>query len=1274
MARPAVIPALQYPQSQSNGAGAGGPRNNNNNNRIDNTTKSSSSSKEGRRTTTKKSPGRGTTTNSTENNDLKKISDNNRNNKKTTKTKTTERRDEEDHKEEGTDDEIGLIITKSTRTAAATTTGEKESSSSSKRSGRGRKATTQRYDNRDDDDDDDDDDELAQSPGAAPKKKPRISRTAAKKDTNKNSGGVKATTRGAGGGGRGARSATKQADGAITTRKRAREEEEEEQSSINKTSNPTTTSSTTIIKSNILRGPAKKKTVTFQDISDSDDDDSASPEPIAPVHKRRRTTAAAARPQNNSFAGLKAKPARKPRAGARGRKPAPKVLSPKRINQVARPPTPYVNSDGNDDEKQKGGGEGVVVGVGQSSHNNRSRSGGIENGSSPAKRIAITCDDLQSSATGRSSENSGTTVVLGSPVRRINSIFPATSIDENGNSPKQSIFIRSPAKRPPPFSYSFPRKLPLRGTGNYFSLSPEPDFDPDLRFSPLKVSPRKADLGASFLATPSVSQPDFKERSSPLKTSPRKADLGTSLMRTPERSSFSSSRVRLFQSPAKRFPSPLQKSPVSPIQKPSMTQETTNKNAKALELADREDANSAERRGGCEAQGDAYIGKEMALGGGDGDTSCADIRLNTNTHPEERSIMEPEVEERLQLGDDIGSQMDLDEAHQAPDEAPTEAVQAVVGAHSYSSADNMGGSPISPQEPHAEQRDDDVFIAPTTELLNTTVPEHDSHTSILDDEEGSVEFDFDDEPTLVAFAEDEVYMAIPGRPSLQPVIENHVPSPLPSMQHLSLQSPRQAEEVLPSIESAEPGDCNAMDQQADEVESAHPCEHEEAPDIEQYLHDLKAIQQPDSLPTLSRRHTNARKSKSLASVEGEQLRRGRPYSSPGYTGSFGRKSLGGFEGQPHMRRRSVLPAETAEEQPGRSQPRSISDDGSNTRAALHGHDDDCGSTESRKKRSGSTIGNWEIYCDGSDPHGDRITYPILPTESSVDDGGMKENDGNRAYSPVANPVLPDTNDRADEDKENKGEIHVSPPAPATPANVKSRRHLVHVSYTVSKVPLKPEGEVSPIKLPRQRGKSLSGVSHIRSSLRRRSNLHFAVEKNAPVWSFSQPLSPVKSVKFQGSDKRHLSSPSRRSSLVAVNQSRPEAGEVMHGGEEMTTREDHNREGGHAGGLGRILQGATVFVDVRTAEGEDASGVFITLLEVMGARCVKTWAWTPPSSSPVDGAKRNGNDCSKVSITHVIYKDGGIRTLEKVRQARGAVKCVGVGWVLECVFLPLSALV
>ncbi|TVY40587.1 hypothetical protein LSUB1_G003035 [Lachnellula subtilissima] len=86
----------------------------------------------------------------------------------------------------------------------------------------------------------------------------------------------------------------------------------------------------------------------------------------------------------------------------------------------------------------------------------------------------------------------------------------------------------------------------------------------------------------------------------------------------------------------------------------------------------------------------------------------------------------------------------------------------------------------------------------------------------------------------------------------------------------------------------------------------------------------------------------------------------------------------------------------------------------------------------------------------------------------------------------------------------------------------------------------------------------------------------------------------------------------------------------------------------------LLKGAVVFVDVHTTEGADASVLFTELLTQMGARCIKSWSWNG-----------NGEDGSKIGITHVVFKDGGKRTLEKARETNGVVSCVGVGWVLDC---------
>ncbi|GAO49308.1 hypothetical protein SAICODRAFT_26993 [Saitoella complicata NRRL Y-17804] len=95
-----------------------------------------------------------------------------------------------------------------------------------------------------------------------------------------------------------------------------------------------------------------------------------------------------------------------------------------------------------------------------------------------------------------------------------------------------------------------------------------------------------------------------------------------------------------------------------------------------------------------------------------------------------------------------------------------------------------------------------------------------------------------------------------------------------------------------------------------------------------------------------------------------------------------------------------------------------------------------------------------------------------------------------------------------------------------------------------------------------------------------------------------------------------------------------------------------------------LHGCVVYVDVRTADGDDASPPFASILERLGARTLKTWTWNPWSetSSPEPG------------VTHVVFKEGGKRTLDKVREALrlrseekegNGVRCVGLGWVLAC---------
>ncbi|KAI9856837.1 MAG: hypothetical protein M1824_005210 [Vezdaea acicularis] len=231
-----------------------------------------------------------------------------------------------------------------------------------------------------------------------------------------------------------------------------------------------------------------------------------------------------------------------------------------------------------------------------------------------------------------------------------------------------------------------------------------------------------------------------------------------------------------------------------------------------------------------------------------------------------------------------------------------------------------------------------------------------------------------------------------------------------------------------------------------------------------------------------------------------------------------------------------------------------------------------------------------------------------------------------------------------------------PTATCTPARVFEAQRTFH---TVSKVPLKAACEASPLRPILRRSKSVSG-----------------------------PLTPRKESEASPLARSHTVigfSPQRAASCSGTvlteeytTPTKPESTQVRTPGTvawstagtpARTPRRDLNPE---------TLKGAIVFVDVHTTEGADASGIFVELLTQMGARCVKQWSWNPraslaPRETPgfdltgtAEGIREPGTPgAQKIGITHVVFKDGGKRTLEKVRAAGGVVTCVGVGWVLDC---------
>ena len=217
----------------------------------------------------------------------------------------------------------------------------------------------------------------------------------------------------------------------------------------------------------------------------------------------------------------------------------------------------------------------------------------------------------------------------------------------------------------------------------------------------------------------------------------------------------------------------------------------------------------------------------------------------------------------------------------------------------------------------------------------------------------------------------------------------------------------------------------------------------------------------------------------------------------------------------------------------------------------------------------------------------------------------------------------------------------------TPARVFSEQ--TREIHTVSKVPLRPAGDDSPRKILQRRSKSLIGpVAAINTPER------------PNVGRSSTVISKPQSTKtFEGAEQRrlplNLATPTKGTS---ENPQTPKTGNFSVAGTPLG-----------ANIIPDVLNGAVVYVDVHTTEGADASGIFVELLTQMGARCVKQWLWNPRASvaenledetEPSDASTPGG----KIGITHIVYKDGGKRTLEKVRESKGVVLCVGVGWVLE----------
>ncbi|OBT43286.1 hypothetical protein VE00_06927 [Pseudogymnoascus sp. WSF 3629] len=258
----------------------------------------------------------------------------------------------------------------------------------------------------------------------------------------------------------------------------------------------------------------------------------------------------------------------------------------------------------------------------------------------------------------------------------------------------------------------------------------------------------------------------------------------------------------------------------------------------------------------------------------------------------------------------------------------------------------------------------------------------------------------------------------------------------------------------------------------------------------------------------------------------------------------------------------------------------------------------------------------EAVSEASQEYGDENMVPIDPELLALGEQAVPEQHQEPSVETVSNMVL--------ETEVEVEEHHSTPLAPRpvrqsanpfTPARPTIGRSF----HTVCKVPLKAEGAESPLKpSPRKRPASASRVTAHRT----------APPPPPTIVCHDESSTPAKSTNWSTS-----ATPTR------------------------TPRRDLDN---------RVLRGAVVYVDVHTSEGADASAVFVELLNQMGAKCVKSWGWNPNTMSLPGGViSPETAESAKVGITHVVFKDGGKRTLEKVRETNGVVLCVGVGWVLDC---------
>ncbi|KAI2792378.1 hypothetical protein POX_b02415 [Penicillium oxalicum] len=1045
------------------------------------------------------------------------------------------------------------------------------------------------------------------------------------------------------------------------------------------------------MRSNLLRGPAKKKTVTFREPNGAEDEGTEKEDSLSPsgVKQSKGTS---------EKTGLGAMPMRKAAGtSTRGRKPAVakktagKPLSPKKDKQVTKSLASYVGSDGEEDElvSNKYNVTSPLKLVVDSPVRPGSGTMGLN---SPMRRVNFTPQkpsgtvDENGEPKCSTPKNAPSGTGLSSPVRRIN--FTPTAaratvpdIDHQSLNPgkpvdfSDAVFMSSPARRPEvsPFQFSL-RDTPNRGLLFRQDSQSTVEALTEREASPLKRSPRKANLGASFSETINCN---------PL---------------------LSPAKRSLIQSPPKRVPSPF-KSSIQlsrAMDRTSSVDEDDDNETISLPSprVETEKTNLKIHETGCSlATDDVQIvedvardifGIELRCYGRSSSFSPLPRRLFALEEPLEiapaenpqgksedvESDAEPaEIDQQIEeLEDEIrgepddfgtvclNTMEDLQEAFEnlADDQGPqrhseadgdfdtveSEAEEACnqesdLESTAQETNNNSLAMPASEEEPEEsilELQDPETLgnshIAspcidvpgedPATSLPSPGQERAHNETIVADQPE-----DFSDvESESGSYGEPLVHLSLPEATPLRSHAASVQSSPVSTRSTSTPSSLQniQKQGVLSSGEEKAVQPENHVFYHHSEPEMILEESTLNVTDIESPLPALQArCESPNfngkrqSLDNLGVGFTPlARKLDTWQASASTTSRLGKPHSpSPSEDVTYPDIS------------RDVSEAESP--LPPQSPQRSGVMNGSPLPQSPHTP------PSARTPLDHSIMYSpirLDIFEDSEMSDVDSPTIEADNTDRVSEKAGLPENHPRKSFG-------------EDEDKENR---HSPLNLPATPLH-RGIDHLRTV-HTVCKVPLKGEGEVSPLKLPRKRGHSLEARSPTRSSSRVRKPVVFLGSEPSPV------LSPRKEarVPLSPSPKRRCSAPRRSSGADSVVQV-PQSPSVASTAGRTPRRKSMTSSSGQA------LRGAVVYVDVHTTEGEDASGIFVELLQQMGARCFRSWSWNPRSSmSPVDGEEPKE---SKVGITHVVYKDGGLRTLEKVKYAGGLVKCVGVGWVLDC---------